>query len=371
MQELFDSHALSLRRSDLTAVTFELYTDGDSLYDAMLRSIAAAREEILLECYIFSLDEVGQRFVAALRAKAAQGITVRVQLDAAGSLFWQSRRLSRQLRQSGVQLKWFHRWDWRRPWRYNRRDHRKLLVVDGRCAFLGGFNIHRQSSRRAFGDQCWRDTHIRFDGYLASEARHLFMRFWVRRKRPHVQPTAGGDLLMTNYMLGARRLLNGTFASMLSHARESILITTPYFVPERRIRRQIVAAATRGVDVRLLIPGISDVRLAQWAARAVYDKLLADGVRIYEYQPRLLHAKTIVVDNNYATVGTANLDYRSFLLNYELNLFTRDRRLCEQLVRQFHHDLDNSREINAATWARRPRSQRVLEWTGWLVRRWL
>ncbi len=355
----------------MTGVNFELYTDGDALYDAMLAAIAAAREEILLECYIFSLDEVGRRFVAALGEKAAAGLRVRVQLDAAGSLFWHSRQLSRRLRESGVALKWFHRWDWRRPWRYNRRDHRKLLVVDGACAFLGGFNIHRQSSRRAFGDQCWRDTHIRFDGPLAQEAHSLFERFWRRRKRPHVPRAVGNDLLLTNYMRGARRLLNGTFASMLSHARESILITTPYFVPERRIRRQIAAAATRGVDVRLLVPGVSDVRLAQWAARAAYARLLACGVRIYEYQPRLLHAKTLVVDNTYATVGTANLDYRSFLLNYELNLFTHDPQLCRQLVDQFQTDLASSEEINAETWAHRPRSQKLREWTGWLVRRWL
>lgn len=351
---------------------FELYTDGDTLYGDMLASIDSASEHVLLESYIFAYDEIGRRFVDALIARARSGVTVRLHLDAAGSLFWQSRRLSRRLRHSGVQLRWFHRWDWRRPWRYNRRNHRKLLVVDGRCAYVGGFNIHRENSRSLFGEQCWRDTHVRIEGPLAFDAMQLFGRFWMGRKRPAGTYDGGdGDRLLSNYSRGARRLLNGSFASLLSHARHSVLITTPYFVPERRIRRQIADAAARGVDVRLLVPYRSDVRIAQWAARAAYGALLASGVRIYEYQPRLLHAKTIVVDGSHATVGTANIDYRSFLLNYELNLFSRDAHLCRQLVEQFRQDLHHSEQIHPERWSRRPWSDKLFELAGWLARRWL
>jgi cardiolipin synthase len=177
--------------------------------------------------------------------------------------------------------------------------------------------------------------------------------------------------LLTNYSPGARRLLNGSFASMLSHARRTIFVTTPYFVPQQNIQRQIADAAARGVDVRLLVPLKSDVPLAQWAARAAYSGLLASGVRIYEYQPRLLHAKSIVVDGDYATVGTANMDYRSFLLNYELNLFTRDTRLCRELEKVFRQDLALSEEIHGEHWNRRPWTQKFLELIGWLARHWL
>ncbi len=350
---------------------YKLFTDGDSLYEDMLTSIAGAEKEVLLECYIFAYDEIGRRFIDALIDKAGSGVRVRLHLDAAGSMFWQSRELSRRVRHSRVQLRWFHRWDWRRPWRYNRRNHRKLLVVDGCCAYVGGFNIHRESSRTFSQDQCWRDTHIRFTGDLAEQAQRLFNRFWIRRKRRDAPQPVADDVLLTNYMRGARRQLNGTFASMLSHARRTIFITTPYFVPERRLRRQITAAAARGVDVRLLVPGKSDVRLAQWAARAVYDSLLASGVRVFEYQPRLLHAKTIVVDSSHATIGTANIDYRSFRLNYELNLFTRNSRLCTELVEQFQRDLEYSEEIHADRWARRPWLAKLPELAGWLTRRWL
>lgn len=355
----------------LTSGSFELFTDGDALYSAMLSSIAGARDHVLLESYIFACDEIGRRFVDTLIAKARSGVIVRLHLDAAGSLFWQSRQLSGRLRHSGVQLRWFHRWDWRHPWRYNRRNHRKLLVVDGHCAYIGGFNIHRENSRSVYGSQRWRDTHVRVEGPLAGVAMQLFGRFWMGRKRPAAMPDDGGDLLLSNYTRGARRLLNGTFTSMLSHARHRICITTPYFVPERRIQRQITDAAARGVEVRLLVPGKSDVRLAQWAARAAYEGLLASGVRIYEYLPRVLHAKTIVIDGAYATVGTANIDYRSFLLNYELNLFSRDVHLCADLEKQFHEDLAHSEEIHGEHWARRPWLDKLLELAGWMARRWL
>ena len=346
----------------LNSGSFQLFTEGDTLYADMLASIAGAQEHVLLESYIFADDEIGRLFADSLMERARQGIIVRLHLDAAGSLFWHSHRLSTELRNSGIQLRWFHRWDWRHPWRYNRRNHRKLLVVDGHCAYVGGFNIHRENSRTIFGEQRWRDTHIKLPGPLAREAMQLFGRFWMGRKRPallHSPET--GDLLLSNYTRGGRRYLNGNISSMLSHARHSIYITTPYFVPERRVQRLLADAAHRGVDVRLLVPKKSDVRLAQWAARAAYDGLLASGIKIYEYLPRLLHAKSMVVDGNYATVGTANMDYRSFFLNYELNLFTRNKNLCDQLQQVFLEDLSNSEEIGFERWSKRPWMERSLE----------
>jgi cardiolipin synthase len=352
--------------------SFELFTEGDTLYQAMLASIGGARNHVLLESYIFADDAAGRCFTEALVEAAGRGVSVRVHLDAAGSLFWRTRGLSKRLRRGGVRLRWFHRWDWRHPWRYNRRNHRKLLVVDGHTAYVGGFNIHRESSRSHYGERRWRDTHVRIRGPLARDARGLFARFWSgRKRRVIVHPLHAQHVLLSNYSRGARRLLNGTFASMLSHAKHSVFLTTPYFVPQRNIQRQITDAVARGVDVRLLVPLKSDVPLAQWAARAAYSALLAGGVRIYEYQPRLLHAKTIVVDGNYATVGTANIDYRSFFLNYELNLFTRDERLCRELEQVFRQDLAESVEVHGEHWSRRPWSQKFLELIGWLARRWL
>jgi len=351
--------------------SFELFIEGDILYDAMLESIALAQERIQLESYIFADDEIGWQFAEALAARAKAGVGVQVHLDAAGSLFPGSRRLERYLRGEGVDLRRFHRWDWRHPQRYNRRNHRKLLVVDERDAYLGGFNIHRHNSRRLYGEQRWRDTHVRLRGELVSQARRHFESFWNGIRRWTPPRPLPRDVLLPNYSRRGRRLLRRTLAQLISDARRSVYLTTPYFVPDRRTQRLLMAAARRGVDVRILVPRKNDVRLAHWAARAAYETLLVNGVRIFEYLPRVLHAKTAVADGAHATVGTANFDYRSFFLNYELNLFTRDTLLCSRLQEQFLADLREAEEIRVEKWRRRFWGGKVLELVGWAARRWL
>jgi len=351
---------------------FELFTEGDLLYEAMLASISTAQHHVLLESYIFADDEIGRRFAAVLIDRARTGVIVRVHLDAAGSLFWASHRLISKLRRHGVKVRWFHRWSWHQPWRYNRRNHRKLLVVDGSCAYVGGFNIHRENSRAVFGEARWRDTHIGISGALAAQAMELFGRFWIGRKRPQeLHAAESGSILLSNFSRGGRRYMNGSFADMVSHARQSIYLTTPYFVPNRRTQRLLCEAAHRGVDVRLLVPRKNDIRLAQWAAHAAYETLLENGVRIFEYLPRLLHSKTTVVDAKHATVGTSNIDYRSFFLNYELNLFTQESWLCEQLRTVFLEDLQQSEEVLVEQWRSRFWGRKALELVGWLARRLL
>jgi len=350
----------------------EMFIEGDNLYQMMLESITFAQHHIQLESYIFSDDEVGRRFIEALIERAQAGVDVQVHIDAAGSLFLASRQLERDFRNHNVQLRWFHRWSWRKPLRYNRRNHRKLLVIDGTVAYLGGFNIHRESSQLIFGESRWRDTHVRFEGLLASQAMQLFDRFWRgdRRWMPPLTDNVSSRLL-PNHSRACQEQLRCTFSDMFADAEQSIYLTTPYFVPGRRTQRLLKEAAKRGVDVRLLVPRKSDVRLARWAAQAAYAGLLDKGVRIYEYLPRMLHAKTIVVGGHYATVGTANMDYRSFFLNYELNLFTRDPELCRKLQTQFYVDLEAAEEVCAKRWKRRFWGVRLLELIGWMARRWL
>lgn len=351
---------------------FRLFTEGDELYADMIGAITTATETVWLESYIFADDEVGNWFASVLAECADRGVKVRVHLDAAGSMFWGPRRFLRRLKDAGVQLRWFHRWSWRRPMRYNRRLHRKLLVVDRRRAYVGGFNIHRESSRRIVGEQRWRDTHVVIDGPLADTAADLFEALWRNRKYELApDETAAVSMLLPNRSRADRRDLRGIYADALDGARDRVYLTTPYFVPDRNTQRHLVAAAARGVDVRLLVPAKSDVRLAQWAARAAYEGLLKGGVRIFEYLPRMLHAKTVVLDGVWGTVGTANLDYRSFFLNQELTLITRDGELCRCLEEEFRQDLEEAAEIAAAAWPRRRWPQRLLEMIGWLARRWL
>jgi cardiolipin synthase len=297
---------------------------------------------------------------------------VRLMVDAAGSMFSFSRRLERYLRLQGVVVRRFHRWSWRQPFRFYRRNHRKLLVIDGREAYVGGFNLHRESSRSAYGPGRWRDTHVRLSGALGEHASALFEAFWAG-EHGGAAPSGSrsGDALVPNHSRICRHQVHCLYVRLLRSAERRLFVTTPYFVPDHRTQNELVQAARRGVDVRLLLPGKSDVPIARWAARAAYRKLLSAGIRIFEYQPRILHAKTAVVDGVVATIGTANLDYRSFFVNYELNLFSANRALCMALEEQFQTDLGDSIEVTAPGWSRRPWGGMITESVGWIARRWL
>jgi len=350
----------------------QLYTEGDTLFTAMLAAIGNAQKQVWMETYIFADDEIGRRFAHALSERARAGVEVRLLVDAVGSLFQFHRSLERDLAAAGVQVNFFHRWHWREPLRYNRRDHRKLLVIDGQQAFLGGFNIHRQSSQQYFGITRWRDTHASFRGDLARQAAELFDAFWHgdRERLPEVDEQAS-SVLVPNQSRACRRRLACIYNDVLGNARRQVCLTTPYFVPDHRTQKALIAAVKRGVDVRLLVPHAGDVRLARWAANAVYAHLLNAGIRIYEYRPRMLHAKVAIVDGNWATLGTANLDYRSLFQNYELNLLSRDPDLCRRLQAQFETDLTEASAVCAARWRQRRWVPRLAELLGWSVRRWL
>ncbi len=350
----------------------QLFTEGDRLFEAMLAAIDSAQKQVWLETYIFADDEIGRRFAEALVARARAGVEVRLQADAVGSLFQFHHFLGREFDAAGVQVHFFHRWHWREPLRYNRRDHRKLLVVDGRQAFLGGFNIHRQSSQRYYGVARWRDTHAAFRGQLARQAAELFDAFWRGdRERLPVVDEQASSILVPNQSRACRRRLACIYNDALGHARRQVCLTTPYFVPDHRTQKALIGAVKRGVEVRLLVPHAGDVRLARWAANAVYAHLLDAGIHIYEYQPRMLHAKVAIVDGDWATLGTANLDYRSLFQNYELNLVSRDPDLCTRLQAQFEADLTEASAVCVTRWRRRRWLPRLAELLGWSVRRWL
>lgn len=349
-----------------------LYTEGDCLFEAMLLAISSAQEQVCMETYIFADDEVGRRFAQALSERARAGVQVRLLVDAFGSLFQFYRSLGPELEQSGVQVRHFHRWRWREPLRYNRRDHRKLLVVDGKEAFLGGFNIHRESSQRYYGEARWRDTHASFRGGLARQAAELFDAFW--RGDRHWLPTEekqANSVLVPNQTRYSRRRLVFIYDDFLGNAKQQVCLMTPYFVPDHHTQKVLLAAVKRGVEVRLLVPRTSDVRLARWAANAVYARLLDAGVSIFEYLPRMLHSKVVIVDGCWATLGTANLDYRSLFQNYELNLVSRDPDLCHRLQAQFEADLMEASAVCATRWRQRRWLPRLAELLGWSVRRWL
>lgn len=350
--------------------TTDVFVEGDTLYEAMHEDIARASDNIRLECYILADDEIGSPMLNALAKASRAGRRVQVRVDAFGSWRLIPPARVRALIDDDVHWDWSRPWSWRHPWQFNVRNHRKLLIIDDAVAYIGGFNLDRRNSRRAVGAARWRDTHVRLTGPRVAEAITLFDEYPRAPLGP--VPTARSPLaLLSNRSRRCRHRLRCAFTEAFDHARERLWLTTPYFAPDRRSQRALCGAARRGVDVRLLVPGESDVPLAQWAARAAYAHMLEAGVRIWEYQPRVLHAKTALVDQGWATVGTANFDYRSFFLNDEINLLGHAPALNAILAEQFTQDLMESREVVKETWPRRPWYAPGLELIGWWVRRWL
>ncbi|MFE8069977.1 phosphatidylserine/phosphatidylglycerophosphate/cardiolipin synthase family protein [Marinobacteraceae bacterium S3BR75-40.1] len=348
---------------------FDLFTEGDALYDAMLADIRAATQRVWLETYIWVEDPVGKLFIDALSQKAREGLDVRVRVDAVGSKFGLRPHGIRKLKASGAVLSWCHPWQWLRPWLYHRRNHRKLLVVDDRAAYLGGYNIAAVNSQRHVGRKRWRDTQVRLTGApvrLCVEAFRVF-----GRGRLSWRGGNSGAYLLTNHGKRCRFQLRCLFLNRMASAGERIWLTTPYFVPDSRTVTVLSQAARRGADVRVLLPRCSDVPLAQWAAKACYSRLLNAGVRLHEYQPRVLHAKTLVIDREWASIGTANLDYRSLFINYELNFAAKWPALNAALAWEFERDLLDARSIGLTPWKHRGAFSRMEEWIGWGLRHWL
>lgn len=349
-----------------------LFFEGDDLYEAMLASIDGATRSVWLETFIFADDGVGRRFASRLKKRAGDGLDVRLCVDAAGSLFWGFDKLAEQLQQAGVRVRLFHRWDWRQPLKYNRRNHRKLLIIDSEEAYLGGFNIHTENSLSRYGPERWRDSHARVSGVLAKQAASMFGAFWngAHAWQPQLNDKAA-SVIIANQSRHCRQVLHCLFLEAFGVAARSAYITTPYFVPDWRLQQCMMRAAGSGVDVRLLVPEKGDNRLVRWAGRAAYAPLIEAGVRIFEYGPRILHAKTAVVDGAWASIGSANMDYRSLFLNYELNLITRDYNACRVLQARFLEDLRSSVEIDARAIGKTGWSDTVRSGIGWLARRWL
>ena len=211
---------------------------------------------------------------------------------------------------------------------------------------------------------------------MGEQAAQLFDAFWHGVYRAWMPPLPSGDMLLSNHNHASRRAMRKVYRDGFASARCCIDVATPYFVPDHLTRQALMMAARRGVQVRLLLPRKTDVRIARWAAHAFYERLLDAGVNIYEYLPRILHAKIVVIDGQmtagrWVAIGTANIDYRSFFVNYELNLITADPVLCHDLQQQFEMDLQQAEKIEALHWARRPWIHRLAEALAWLVRRWL
>lgn len=343
-----------------------VYTFGQHVYDAMLQSIRSARHTIYFETFIWKSDEIGQAFKDELIAAAERGVQVYVIVDSWGNLVVDP-RFKRMPPLPTLHVLWF---PLIRPGlvtfnvRKTGRDHRKLLVADGHTGYVGGYNIGSLYATM------WRDTHVRVEGPSVWELEDAFVDFWNdHRRRRHPQLPDRGARAWEPRVRSAQnspsRLLfpvRGLYLGAIDRAEHHIYITQAYFIPDREILAALIAAAQRGVDVRVLVPKISNHVLADWAARSYYGQLLEAGVTLWLFRDAMVHAKTMTVDGRWSTIGTANIDRMSMTGNFEVNLEFYDDELAEHMERVFTIDLTNATELTLPEWNGRSMVTRALEW---------
>lgn len=355
--------------------------DGDETYPAMLEAIGSAKRYVHLEVYIFRADMVGRAFAAALSERARAGVEVRVLVDGVGS--WSTpESFFAEMRKAGVMVGTFHPVaPWKRRWGLVRRDHRKLLVVDGRTGFTGGLNLDRCHASHSQGGGGWRDTHVQLCGPAVTELDRHFLEVW----RSH-GPAEHRCIDMLPYLVQAapcghqrvqvvanrinlhRSPIRRLYLDAIMRAKTRIWITNPYFVPDGRLVRAFVRAVKRGVDVRLLVPKWCDVTALNFAARPLFRFLTKHGVKVHLYVPRTLHAKTATIDGEWSTIGSFNLDPMSFQ-NLELNLVAHDRAFAATMEEHFREDLRWSHDLLPNE---RPAfATRVAEWGITPFKNWL
>jgi cardiolipin synthase A/B len=358
-----------------------LLQDGPATYRAMFAAIGAARSRIDVESYIIEDGEVGQQFAQLLLERQANGVQVNVMYDSAGT-FGTGKAYFDRLTQAGVQVVEFNPVNplaAKKAWSPNHRDHRKLLIVDGAVAFLGGINISsvyssgsgfRRGERGADPAAGWRDTDIQVEGPVVAQFQKLFDESWGKQQgKPLPSPAPVAALAQGHEIVraigstpdDAFSLVYLTLVSAITNAEKQVYITNAYFVPDPQLVKALLDAAARGVDVRLVLPSRSDSAPAYQAGRSYYTQLLQAGVKIYERRGATLHAKTAIVDGVWSLVGSSNLDWRSALDNDEINAVILGREFGAQMQAAYLKDIEASDAIELGDWERRPVMMKLKE----------
>ncbi len=361
---------------------FELLVDGDRFIPAIVEAVEAASYSVAVEVYLVKSGHTADRMLGALARAARRGVRVRLLIDAFGGKGLATTDRER-LRAAGVELRCYNPMRPARLRHYLFRDHRKLFLVDDRLLFTGGLGITDEFDPVVTGPDAWHDLALRVEGPVVADWRQSFDQTWRRlapdrpsslpvpRRRPPVQ-APGGALGRLTLAAGPRQAeIQRSLAARSERARQRIWIATAYFVPPRRLRRRLARAARRGVDVRLLLPGSrTDHPAVRHAGRRFYHRLLRAGVRIYEFEPRFLHAKIQLVDD-WVSIGSANLDHWNLRWNLEANQEAMDPALTRQVMESFRRDFRHSTEIRWQQWRHRSRLERLRErFWGW-VDRWI
>jgi len=367
-----------------------LLADGKATYAAMFKAIRNAKDHINLESYIIEDDETGRKFADLLLQKQAEGVQINIIYDSVGSMSTPTFYFQR-LRDSGIQVVGFNPinpLETPDQWGLTHRDHRKILICDGKVAIIGGINISEVYSssplkrkRNQKAPIYWRDTDVQIEGQAAAEFQKLFFDTWLKQKGPQLSgrnyfpalKDEGNALVrvVASTPGETNRIPFIMYVSAIGFAEHSIHMTNSYFIPDDQIVDALTNAARRGVDVKIILPGITDSLLALYAQRYHYSDLLKSGVKIYECSTSLLHAKTAVIDKVWSTVGSTNMDFLSLLSNDEVNAVILSNEFAVEMEQMFVGDLADSKQIHWEEWKKRPVFPRIGEWFVNLFIRWL
>jgi cardiolipin synthase len=357
-----------------------IYADGSQFYPAMLDAIRGASKSVNMELYIFKPGRVADQFIDALSQRARSGVNVTIIVDAIGSFSLWGRSVQR-LRESGCRIQSYQRLRWYSLARINNRTHRELLVVDGRVAFTGGAGIADWWAEKQPGQKRpWRDTMARIEGPVVAALQGVAAENWLEccgeiLTGSEYFPDLHANGPTTAFVVKSSPADRATasrvaFQLLMEGADQHLHICTPYFLPDRALRRALVSIARRGVPVSILVPGRrTDQKWVRLASRRMWGQLLESGIRIHEYEPSMLHAKVLVVDGIWAVIGTTNIDNRSFEHNDEVNLAMLDPAVAGRLLEDFARDLQNSDEVTLEAWRRRPLWEKIVGPFVWILER--
>ncbi|HEV8586813.1 MAG TPA: phospholipase D-like domain-containing protein [Methylomirabilota bacterium] len=351
--------------------TVEVLLNGEQIFPSMLEAIRAAKQTITYAQYFYEDGPVSRDIAEALAERCRAGVGVKVLLDSFGSLSM-PREYADQMSRSGCHVAWFRPLSQYILRRYVNRNHRRILVVDGRIGFTGGSGVSRKWMGNGRVEHHWRDTDVRLEGPAVEYLQAAFAESWLETTgvvlggepyfpRP-LEPRGDvyAQVVKSSPAAGSFAMYT-TFLLALNAAQRSIQITNPYFVLDRRMRDALLATARRGVKITVLVPGAIDHNIVRMASRAQFGEMLKGGIEIYEYMPALLHSKTMVIDGVWATVGSTNLDNVSFAVNEELNVIVYSRRVARQLEEVFYADVARSRRVTYEAWKDRGVRARMLE----------
>jgi cardiolipin synthase len=359
---------------------FTVLPNGESFYKAELEAIRSAQKSVNLEAYIFAKGEVMEQFVDALTERAGAGVKVNVVLDGLGSLRTIRHDLRRLIDAKGA-VQFYHPLRWYSWDRYNNRTHREMLIVDGKVGFLGGAGVADWWLKEIDGKPRWRDTMVKIEGPAVADLQGVFAENWVEASgrvivgseyfpMPKQIGTARGMIIASPASASSSSRARMLMQLLVASAQKTIYISTPYFLPDVDLRREIQEARERGVDIKVITPGPNnDHLLTRSSSRRLYGELISRGVEIYEYRPSMIHQKLLLVDGVWSVVGSTNMDNRSFHMNDEVNLCAFDDTMTRELTELYLADLKQSHRMTYDEWKKRPFWDKAFEWTGKLIER--